>query len=96
MAKGKKTTTNKEEDFSDLLGEMPGGTDNMPNLPRETENTDLPDTVSQSDSFNGFEVVTDFRDVNDFDFTHRAGTDVSHLPAERLTRLLQLGYIKKV
>jgi hypothetical protein len=43
-----------------------------------------------------FEVVSDFRDANNFDLTHYAGSDVSHFDKERLKKLEELGYVKRI
>jgi hypothetical protein len=43
-----------------------------------------------------YEVVTDFRDINDFSQTHYAGSDVSYFDKKRLEKLIDLGYVKQV
>lgn len=98
-----KKPVNATEDLSDILGEdsTPGGTENMPDMPRESENT--PDVLTvrseaEADNkpFTGFEVVTEFRDINDFSKLHRVGSDVSYFEPSRLHLLKKLGYIRAV
>jgi hypothetical protein len=43
-----------------------------------------------------YEVISDFRDINDFSVTHYPGSDVSHFDKERLKNLVDLGLVKKV
>jgi hypothetical protein len=120
-----KKPVNVTEDLSDILGEdsTPGGTENMPDMPRESENTpgvlplqaeaqesieppatdssaqNEPDSMPEdadNKPFTGFEVVTEFRDINDFSKLHRVGSDVSYFEPSRLHQLKKLGYIKAV
>lgn len=42
-----------------------------------------------------YEVVSDFRDINDFSTTHYTGSDVSHFDKDRLKKLIDLGLVKK-
>jgi hypothetical protein len=40
-----------------------------------------------------FYATVEFRDINDFGKIYAAGSNVSHLETDRLTRLMELGYI---
>ena len=39
-------------------------------------------------------VVTEFRDSSNFEVIHEVGSDVSDFDADRLAKLIELGYIK--
>jgi len=38
-------------------------------------------------------VVTEFRDAKNWELIHEVGADVSHFDSERLTALVELGYV---
>lgn len=42
----------------------------------------------------GATVTVEFRDVNDFTKIHQVGDDVSHFDADRLEKLINLGYVE--
>lgn len=100
------------EDFADILGsDNPGplpGSNNMPDIPIEAEPPAEPVATADAEvidssanvedavQIKGFEVITEFRDISNFNQAHRVGSDVSYFPSERLATLLTLGYVKEV
>jgi hypothetical protein len=51
--------------------------------------------IAAADKQNYYIVISDFRDINNFDKAYAAGDDVSHFEQSRLDKLVELGLVEK-
>jgi NADH dehydrogenase FAD-containing subunit len=59
----------------------------------KTKATSTTKNAAPAASGSGYSVVTEFRDIHDFNKVYAVGDNVSHLDKARLDSLVSLGYV---